>query len=89
MEKANSSWDEKHLFELGVLKLSTNECNAVNESLLDKFPQCFKGLGKLKIYQAKIHINQDVTPVAQRARRIPFSMRKKVRKSCNSWWRQM
>ena len=54
----------KTSLELKVLKLSINECNAVKESLLDKFPECFKGLGKLKGYQAKIPINPDVTPVA-------------------------
>ena len=68
----------KTSFELGVLKLNTNECNAGNESVLDKFPEYFKGLGKLKGYQAKIHINPDATPVAQSVRKIPLSIRKKV-----------
>lgn len=37
-----------------------------------------RGIGKLKDHQVKIHIDESVKPVAQRHRRIPFHMRKKV-----------
>ena len=42
-------------------------------SLKARFPQVFQGLGKLKGYQLKLHIDETVRPVAQPARRIPFS----------------
>ena len=35
-------------------------------------------MGKLKDAQVHLHINKDVTPVAQKARRIPFHLREKV-----------
>lgn len=63
--------------QLGVLSLGP-QANVVVSSMADQFPECFQGLGKLKNYQAKIHINPDVRPVAQNPRRIPFSLRSKV-----------
>ena len=36
------------------------------------------GVGKLKDYQLKLHINKDVKPVAQPVRRLPFGLRKTV-----------
>ena len=38
----------------------------------------FKGIGKLKDYKLKLHINPEVKPVAQPVRRIPFALRSKV-----------
>jgi len=38
----------------------------------------FSGVGKLKDYQLKIHIDPEVTPVAQPPRRVPFHVRKQV-----------
>jgi hypothetical protein len=35
-------------------------------------------VGKLKNFQLKLHIDEDVVPVAQSVRRIPYSVRKKV-----------
>ena len=35
-------------------------------------------IGKLKDHQVKLHIYKNVTPVAQKERRIPFALRKKV-----------
>ena len=47
-------------------------------SLRAKFPKVFQGLGKLKEYQLKLHIDEKVHPVSQPPRRIPFSRREKV-----------
>ena len=40
----------------------------------------FDGVGKLKDYQVKLHVNPDVPPVAQPVRRTPFSLCDKVKK---------
>ena len=45
---------------------------------MQKFPECFRGVGKLKDFQLNIHIDPSVRPVAQNPRRIPFGLRKKV-----------
>ena len=53
----------------------------VHEQLCHQYSGIFNGIGKLKGVEVKLHIDQSVPPpVAQRARRIPFHMRKKVAK---------
>ena len=44
----------------------------------EKYPALFTGVGKLKGYKLKLHINEDVTPVAQPVQRLPFGLRDKV-----------
>ncbi|XP_064651664.1 uncharacterized protein K02A2.6-like [Lineus longissimus] len=71
--------------KLNLLKVGyeVNACDAGKEvhsilhSLRKKYPQVFTGLGKLKNYLLKLHIDQNVKPVAQH-RRIPFNRRAKV-----------
>ncbi|KAK3717696.1 hypothetical protein QZH41_001100 [Actinostola sp. cb2023] len=65
--------------ELGVLKIGVNVMS-VNEDVpvMDKYKEVFKGVGKLKDYQLKLHIDPNVTPVAQQARRVPYSLKDKV-----------
>ncbi|PIK38327.1 hypothetical protein BSL78_24840 [Apostichopus japonicus] len=36
------------------------------EDVLEKFPKCSEGIGKLKDYEAKININPQIAPVAQK-----------------------
>ena len=54
-----------------------------HELLIKKYPQLFEGVGTLKNFEVKLHIDQTVTPVAQPARRIPFHLRQKVTKALN------
>ena len=54
------------------------------EQLVQQYPNLFKGIGKLKNVEVKLHIDQTVPPVAQPARRIPFHMRKHVAAELNS-----
>ncbi|XP_031574960.1 uncharacterized protein K02A2.6-like [Actinia tenebrosa] len=63
--------------DLGVLKINTVNAMTVDD-IVREFPECFKGVGKLNNYQAKIHVDPNVKPVAQQYRRLPFSMREKV-----------
>ena len=62
-------------------------CNTVGcpfvESLKAKFPGVFSGVGRLKNYQLKLHIDPQVTPVVQKMRRIPFSLKDKVTAKVN------
>ena len=57
-----------------------NLANLIDRKALlkTKFPKVFQGLGKLKGYQLKLHIDENVQPVAQPVRRVPFSRRAKV-----------
>ena len=78
---------------LGVLRVgvSINSCDVKSDDmetlaspidrkalLKTKFPKVFQGLGKLKGYQLKLHIDENFQPVAQPVRKIPFSRRAKV-----------
>lgn len=66
--------------KLGVLKIGAN-ISAVREtsqSLQRQYPTVFQGVGKLKTKQVKLHIDPEVTPVAQPLRRIPFNLRAPV-----------
>ena len=39
---------------------------------LEEYDDLFHGLGKLKSYQIKLHIDEDIPAVAQPHRRLPF-----------------
>ena len=65
---------------LGVLKLGAQICTVTsNETIMSDYKEIFEGVGKLKDYQVKLHVNPDVPPVAQPVRRTPFSLRDKVK----------
>lgn len=40
--------------------------------VISKYPNLFKGIGKLKGYELDLHIDERVKPVAQPLRRLPF-----------------
>ena len=73
---------------LGLLRIGSSvssefvECNVVGENLAPilqaKYPTVFVGVGKLKGCKLKLHVDPDVTPVAQKPRHVPFALREKV-----------
>ena len=52
----------------------------VIDKLLEKHKNAFIGEGKIKGKLAKLHIREDITPVLQSQRRIPYHMGKAVSK---------
>jgi len=48
------------------------------EKLKQEYPQLFRGVGKLKNHQVKLHIDHNVKPVAQPHRRTPFHLQKLI-----------
>lgn len=46
--------------------------------LLAEYDDLFHGVGKLKDFQVKLHINKSVTPASQPHRRVPFHIRKRL-----------
>ncbi|PFX13169.1 Retrovirus-related Pol polyprotein from transposon 17.6 [Stylophora pistillata] len=87
---AGVCWTTKPLdYEaLGLLRTSSSvsskflECNVVGENLAPvlqaKYPTVFVGVGGLKDYKLKVHVDSKVTPAAQKPRRVPFARREKV-----------
>ena len=72
---------------LGLLRIGPGadvdcECNAVGEDLATvlqgKHSKVFDGAGKLKDYKLKLHVDSDVTPIAQKPQRVPFALQEEV-----------
>ena len=63
--------------QINSLQLSTDGENRA-PNILDKFPGCCEGIGKLKDFQLKIPIDAEVQPVAQPIRRVPYHLRDKL-----------
>ena len=80
--------------DLGMLKLCVNsmedqKSNQGNvDSIQHEFKDRFKGLGKLKDFQLKLHIDRSVQPIAQPARKMPFKMREQVKHKLDELLRQ-
>ncbi|XP_028404164.1 uncharacterized protein K02A2.6-like [Dendronephthya gigantea] len=49
-----------------------------DSDIREEFADIFTGVGLLKDYKLKLHIDEDVIPVAQPVRRLPFGLRDKV-----------
>ena len=51
---------------------------SINDEIKNEYPGVFSGVGKLIGYQARLHVDSEVPPVAQRQRRIPHAYETKV-----------
>ena len=68
---------------LSLLRIGPLQANSVGGGQLDgdireKYKHLFSGVGLLKGYELKLHVDESVKPVAQHVRRIPFRLREKV-----------
>ena len=66
--------------ELGLLQVGPGVINLLDNDVVAhaQYRPLFTGVGMLKDYQLKLHINDSVKPVAQPPRRIPFQLQEKV-----------
>ena len=73
--------------ELGIISmnqtgsssvLKTRRVSKLKSKMLAKFPSIFKGTGTLKNHKVKFYIDEDVPPVYQPPRPIPFHLRSKM-----------
>ncbi len=83
--KGRALLGRKSSTELGLLHIgpSVNAIHAESNSIFQKYPEVFDGVGKLSDYQAKLHIDESVKPVAQRLRRVPINIRGKLEDKLN------
>ena len=68
---------------LDMLRVGPDVCGSLttegsDADIREKYREVFTGVGKLKDFQLKLHIKDDVTPVAQPVRRLPFGLSAKV-----------
>lgn len=61
-----------------VTAVSSQSQRSVADKLVEQHPELFQGIGKLKDFQVKLHINTDVKSTCQPHRRVPFHLRQKV-----------
>jgi hypothetical protein len=61
---------------LAILKIEINSVS--EENLLREFEGIFVGVGKLRDFQAKLHVDESVQPIAQKLRPSPFGLREKI-----------
>jgi len=64
--------------ELGIVPVINSVKYCDYAELCDKYKSVFTGHGKLKDKQIKFHIDENVVPSSQPARRIPFHVREQV-----------
>ena len=81
-EKGEPLLGRQTAMELGVLKLQVPKqfVNNVTDHIA-RHRALFHGIGKLKDYRLKLHIDPQIQPVAQPVRRTAFSLRGKIEKT--------
>lgn len=55
-----------------------SEEQVLTDPVKQKFGPVFNGVGKLKNYQLKLHQDENVQPIAQKAHHLPVTLRKAV-----------
>ena len=60
------------------IKMIKLENKQTMQDILCKFPQVFKGTGKLRGHQVDLLVNPEVKPVAEPPRRIPYHLKDRV-----------
>ena len=80
-ENARAILSRQTSAELGILKIEINTVS--EETLFRDFAECFDGVGKLNEFQAKLHVDESVKPVAQKLRLPPFGLRDKIEQKLN------
>ena len=66
------------LMHMANTTVTMGKDNNFTNKVKAKFPRLFSGIGKLKNYSVKLHINRSIKPVANTHRRIPFHLRDPV-----------
>ncbi|CAM1307195.1 Uncharacterised protein at_DN0590 [Pycnogonum litorale] len=76
LEILELDWSEvKH-----INKIDMSQSEFSMETIRQKFPQIFSGIGLLKNKTISLHINDNVAPKHQQHRRIPYHIRQDVEK---------
>ena len=68
------------LLHVGPLQANSVVSEHSEGDIRGKYQDLFTGIGLLKDYELKLHVDESVRPVAQSVRRIPFGLREKVDK---------
>ena len=72
-----------NLLHNGPFQVNNVDSGGLESCIWEKCEALFTGVGRLKGYELKLHIDESVKPVAQPERWIPFGLWKKVDKKLN------
>jgi len=75
-EKARPILSQQTSKMLAILKIEINSVS--EENVLKEFDGIFVGVGKLGTFQAKLHVDESVQPIAHKMRPTPFGLREKI-----------
>lgn len=71
--------------ELGLIKIvntvSAPTSQTVADELVQKYPELFEGIGMLKDFQIKLHINTDIQPIVSNIGVCPFTSDRRSKRS--------
>lgn len=51
------------------------------QSILKRYPDNFRGIGKLQHHQVKLHVNHDVKPISEPPRTIPYHLKDRAQQA--------
>ena len=75
----NSSATALNLLRVGPQVVNQIHCsNPAIQQLLERYSDRFTGLGKLRDIEVKVHTDESIQPMVQKARRLPVLMQKEV-----------
>ena len=66
------------LLHVGPLQVNSVICEHSEDDFRRRYQDLFTGIGLLKDYELKLHVDKSVKPVAQLVCSIPFGLREKV-----------
>ena len=69
-----------NLLHIGPFQANNVDNGGLESCIREKYKATLTGIGLLKGYELKLHIDESVKPVAQPVRRIPFGLRERVDK---------
>ena len=69
-----------NLLHIGPFLENNVDSGGLESCIPEKYKALFTGVGLLKGYELKLHIDESMKPVAQPVRKIPFGLREKVDK---------
>ena len=72
-----------NLLHIGPFQVNNVDSRGLESCIWEKCKALFTGVGRLKGYELKLHIDESMKPVAQPVRRILFGLREKVDKKLN------
>ena len=65
---------------IGPFQANNVDTGRLESCIREKYKALFTGVGLLKGYELRLHIDESLKPVAQPVRRVPFGLREKVDK---------